>query len=134
MSTSAPETSLNPDLPSAASAPERIVIQGVRGAFHEIAARMCFGDHIQVVPALSFPELFVLGARPDSSDAAGTVGCRHLFDLVRGKPLLQEFRLRRRIEIESGFFSECFRHGVSLSPLKYTCLPEPKEFSYARAR
>ncbi len=36
----------------------KIAIQGIRGAFHEIAARQFFGDQIEVVPALSFRELF----------------------------------------------------------------------------
>lgn len=37
---------------------KKIAIQGIRGAFHEVAARRFFGDHIEVVPALSFRELF----------------------------------------------------------------------------
>ena len=36
----------------------KIAIQGIRGAFHEVAARRFFGDQIDVVPALSFGELF----------------------------------------------------------------------------
>jgi prephenate dehydratase len=49
---------------------EKIVIQGVRGAFHEIAARQFFGEGIEVVPALSFSELFQHAANPQRSDAA----------------------------------------------------------------
>lgn len=52
------------------SAARRITIQGVRGAFHEIAARKYFGDHIEVVPALSFDELFDKTADPQQTDAA----------------------------------------------------------------
>lgn len=48
----------------------RIAIQGVRGAFHEIAARQFYGDDIQVVPALSFPILFEKTADPAQTDAA----------------------------------------------------------------
>lgn len=49
---------------------QRIAIQGVRGAFHEIAARQFFGQHIEVVPALSFPSLFEKTADPQQADAA----------------------------------------------------------------
>ena len=49
---------------------QRITIQGVRGAFHEIAARQFFGAGIQVVPALSFPVLFEKTADPRQADAA----------------------------------------------------------------
>lgn len=50
--------------------PLRITIQGVPGAFHEIAARQFFGVDIDVVPALSFPELFEKTADPALADAA----------------------------------------------------------------
>ncbi len=36
----------------------KVVIQGIRGAFHEVAARAFFGQEIEVVPALSFNALF----------------------------------------------------------------------------
>lgn len=36
----------------------RVAIQGIAGAFHEIAARCYFGDRIDVVPSDSFIELF----------------------------------------------------------------------------
>jgi len=49
---------------------QRIAIQGVRGAFHEIAARQFFGESIQVVPALSFPVLFEKSADAQQTDAA----------------------------------------------------------------
>jgi prephenate dehydratase len=49
---------------------EKIVIQGVRGAFHEIAARQFFGEGIEVVPALSFAELFQHAGNPQRADAA----------------------------------------------------------------
>lgn len=49
---------------------QRIAIQGVRGAFHEIAARQFFGDEIEVVPALSFPILFEKTADALQTDAA----------------------------------------------------------------
>jgi prephenate dehydratase len=48
----------------------RVVIQGVRGAFHEIATRHFFGADVEIVPALSFPELFSKVADPASADAA----------------------------------------------------------------
>ena len=50
--------------------PLRVAIQGVRGAFHEIAARQFFGEKIEVVPALSFSELFEKTADPAHTDAA----------------------------------------------------------------
>lgn len=49
---------------------QRIAIQGVRGAFHEIAARQFFGDEIRIVPALSFPSLFEKTEDPGQTDAA----------------------------------------------------------------
>jgi prephenate dehydratase len=57
--------SILPEVPG-----QRIAIQGVRGAFHEIAARQFFGDSIEVVPALSFPILFDKSADPAQTDAA----------------------------------------------------------------
>lgn len=53
-----------------AGKPLRITIQGVPGAFHEIAARQFFGEGVEVVPALSFPELFEKTANPAMADAA----------------------------------------------------------------
>ncbi len=48
----------------------RIVIQGVRGAFHEIAARKFFGENIEIFPALSFAELFEKMETGNAADAA----------------------------------------------------------------
>jgi prephenate dehydratase len=39
-------------------AKQKVAIQGVAGAFHEIAARRYFGDDIEVVPSTSFIQLF----------------------------------------------------------------------------
>ena len=49
---------------------ERVAIQGVRGAFHEIAARAFFGPAVHVVPAASFPALFAQANDPGQTDAA----------------------------------------------------------------
>ena len=49
---------------------EKITIQGVSGAFHEIAARQYFGAEIEVIPALSFPELFDITADAQRADGA----------------------------------------------------------------
>ena len=57
-----------PALPEVAG--QRIAIQGVRGAFHEIAARRFFGESIELVPALSFPILFEKTADAGQTDAA----------------------------------------------------------------
>jgi prephenate dehydratase len=48
----------------------RVVIQGVRGAFHEIAARHFFGQNVDIVPALSFPILFDKASDPAQADCA----------------------------------------------------------------
>ena len=48
----------------------RIVIQGVRGAFHEMAARQLFGDGIDIVPAETFAQLVTLCSRASAADAA----------------------------------------------------------------
>ncbi len=37
--------------------PQRVVIQGVRGAFHEIAARHYYNQELDIVPASTFAEL-----------------------------------------------------------------------------
>lgn len=63
MSTLAPSTNTHTDL-------KRIVIQGVCGAFHEIAARQFFGADIDLVPAESFESLFEQAANPANVDAA----------------------------------------------------------------
>lgn len=63
-------------MPTSTTAPPRphlqprIVIQGVRGAFHEIAARQLFGAAIEVIPAHSFDELVRTSADARLSDAA----------------------------------------------------------------
>lgn len=48
----------------------RVAIQGVRGAFHEIAARQFFHDAVEVVPAASFAELVRRAENPSETDAA----------------------------------------------------------------
>lgn len=48
----------------------RIVIQGVRGSFHEMAAQRLFGATIDIEPALSFEELAQKTAHPALADAA----------------------------------------------------------------
>ncbi len=50
--------------------PIRVGIQGVAGAFHDIAARQFFGQDIGIVPALSFSALFEAAADPEATDAA----------------------------------------------------------------
>jgi prephenate dehydratase len=48
-----------------------IAIQGVPGAFHEIAARHCFeGQHIDIVPAFTFDELVERTQRKEKVDVA----------------------------------------------------------------
>ena len=37
---------------------KRVVMQGFRGSYHEIAARRFFGPEIEIVPSLTFNELF----------------------------------------------------------------------------
>ncbi|MEO0900057.1 MAG: prephenate dehydratase [Bacteroidota bacterium] len=44
--------------PLAQVSTERIAIQGVKGAFHEIAARKFFGPAIELEECMSFPDLF----------------------------------------------------------------------------
>lgn len=49
----------------------RVVIQGVPGAFHEIAARHHFKDNnVEIVPAETFRDLIVLAEDQESSDFA----------------------------------------------------------------
>ncbi len=67
---------------------KRIAIQGIRGAFHEIAARHYHQQPIDVVPAISFNELIVESKRNDGgimaieNSIAGT--------LIRNFPLIQQ--------------------------------------------
>jgi prephenate dehydratase len=49
---------------------QRVVIQGVRGAFHEMAARAFYGADIDLVPALSFDLLVRRTADPAQADTA----------------------------------------------------------------
>ena len=48
----------------------RVVIQGVRGAFHEMAARALFGDAIDIVPAVDFDTLVRKTADGQVADVA----------------------------------------------------------------
>ncbi len=51
--------------------PLRVCIQGFPGAFHDIAARCCFKDrNVEVVPALTFPELGQRLAQKNGVDVA----------------------------------------------------------------
>lgn len=73
------------------TAKKQIVIQGVRGAFHEIAARYYHEDPIEVVPAITFNELIVESPKYDGAmmaienSIAGT--------LIRNFPLIQHSSL-----------------------------------------
>ncbi|HNL39975.1 MAG TPA: prephenate dehydratase [Saprospiraceae bacterium] len=59
-----------PPMPSPARGAMRVVIQGVRGAFHEIAARQFFNGPVEVVPAATFAELIRLAGQAAQTDAA----------------------------------------------------------------
>jgi prephenate dehydratase len=49
----------------------RVAIQGYAGAFHDIAARLCFKDHeIEVVPAHTFEQLVEILEKDKTVDAA----------------------------------------------------------------
>jgi prephenate dehydratase len=48
----------------------RVVIQGVPGAFHAVAARQFFGLNTTLVPAATFEELVQLACLPTHADAA----------------------------------------------------------------
>jgi len=51
--------------------PQRVAIQGIPGAFHEVAARLYFGDAaLEIVPALTFQELVEKLERNDGVDTA----------------------------------------------------------------
>lgn len=49
---------------------QRIVIQGVEGCFHHLAARAFYGDDVKVVPAENFDKLVNLANNSDESDGA----------------------------------------------------------------
>ena len=48
----------------------KIAIQGIRGAFHEVAARRFYGNEAAIVPALTFQELFQITEAGRQCDAA----------------------------------------------------------------
>lgn len=76
---------------------KQIVIQGVRGAFHEIAARYYHEEPIDVVPAITFNELIIESPKYDGgmmaieNSIAGT--------LIRNFPLIQHSPLEITGEI-----------------------------------
>lgn len=80
----------------------RIVIQGVRGAFHEIAARQLFGPAIDLVPALSFEELARQTADPGRADAAVMAIENSLAGSILGNYILlqkNDFRITAEVNI-----------------------------------
>lgn len=73
----------------------KIAIQGVRGAFHETAAQQFFGQQVEVVPALSFPELFNLAEQGAHCDGAIAAIENNLAGSILGNyKLLQNSRLQ----------------------------------------
>ncbi len=58
-----------PDITASRTRP-RVVIQGVRGAFHEIAARQFFGENVEIVPAPGFSDLIRAAEDSSLADAA----------------------------------------------------------------
>lgn len=70
---------------------KRIAIQGVRGAFHEIAARYYHEQPINIVPAITFNDLIVASRKNDGgmmaieNSIAGT--------LIQNFPLIQHSKL-----------------------------------------
>lgn len=73
----------------------KIAIQGVRGAFHETAARQFFGTQVEVVPALSFQELFSLAEQGAACTGAIAAIENNLAGSILGNyKLLQNSRLQ----------------------------------------
>lgn len=80
----------------------RVVIQGVRGAFHETAARQLFGEDIDIVPALSFNELAQKTADPNLADAAVMAIENSLVGSILGNYILLQknsFRITAEVNI-----------------------------------
>lgn len=80
----------------------RVVIQGVRGAFHEAAARQLFGEDIDIVPALSFDELAQKTADPNEADAAVMAIENSLVGSILGNYILLQknsFRITAEVNI-----------------------------------
>ncbi len=82
---------------------KRVAIQGVSGAFHEIAARDFFHDEeIDIVPCVSFKDIFkimekepeVIGCMAIENTIAGSLLPNH--DLIKnsGYPIIGEYKLR----------------------------------------
>lgn len=69
---------------------KQIAIQGVSGAFHDIAARQFFKDEeVEIIPCITFKEVFDVVSRPD--DALGIVAIENT---IAGS-LLQNYNLLR---------------------------------------
>lgn len=69
---------------------KKIAIQGVSGAFHDIAARQFFkNEEVEIIPCITFKEVFEVISRPD--DALGIVAIENT---IAGS-LLQNYNLLR---------------------------------------
>lgn len=82
---------------------KKVAIQGVSGAFHEIAARDFFHDeNIEIVPCVTFKDIFramendpeIIGCMAIENTIAGSLLPNH--DLIKnsGYPIIGEYKLR----------------------------------------
>lgn len=82
---------------------KRVAIQGVSGAFHEIAARQFFnGEDIEIVPCVTFKDIFrnmeadpsIIGCMAIENTIAGSLLPNH--DLLKNShyPIIGEYKLR----------------------------------------
>jgi prephenate dehydratase len=71
-----------------------VAIQGVRGAFHEIAARQFFGEHVKPTPALTFEELARKTAEGTVDAAVMAIENSIAGSLLGNYALLRKYRLK----------------------------------------
>jgi len=67
---------------------KRIAIQGIKGAFHEIAARSYFEDHVEIQPASTFEDLISFVEQGEKAD----IGIMAIENTIAGS-LLNNYRL-----------------------------------------
>lgn len=77
----------------------KIAIQGVHGCFHEQAARLYYGDNIEVLECLSFEDLFTSLKREEASGAVMAIENTVAGGLLPNYSLLRKFGQKIKGEV-----------------------------------
>lgn len=109
----------------------KIAIQGVAGAFHEIAARRFFGNTVEVVPAMSFQALFSMTEAGKSCEGAVAAIENNLAGSILGNyKLLQQSSLK----IVGEVFLPIDQHLMALPGVEIAQLQEVRSHPMALAQ